>query len=196
MKTSLRLIGGEKIKSPNSNKTRPTTLMAREAIFNILSSEVEDSNWLDLFSGSGSVSCEAYNHGAKKIVAVEKDKTNAELCKKNLFSLKDASIRRNDIEIICKDVFSWLKLCRNKKLLVEETNNHNNQFDFIYIDPPYKESYFELLLNQLFLSDFIKENTLIIYEHSKLKEIKNSPLWQISDIRLYGQTKLTFLIKV
>ena len=196
MKTSLRLIGGEKIKSPNSNKTRPTTLMAREAIFNILSSEVEDSNWLDLFSGSGSVSCEAYNHGAKKIVAVEKDKTNAELCKKNLFSLKDASIRKNDIQIICKDVFSWLKLCRNKKLLVEETNNHNNQFDFIYIDPPYKESYFELLLNQLFLSDFIKENTLIIYEHSKLKEIKNSPLWQISDIRLYGQTKLTFLIKV
>ena len=196
MKTSLRLIGGEKIKSPNSNKTRPTTLMAREAIFNILSSEVEDSNWLDLFSGSGSVSCEAYNHGAKKIVAVEKDRTNAELCKKNLFSLKDASIRKNDIEIICKDVFSWLKLCRNKKLLVEETNNQNDQFDFIYIDPPYKENYFELLLNQLFLSDFIKENTLIIYEHSKLNEIKNSPLWQISDIRLYGQTKLTFLIKV
>jgi len=36
----------------------------REAIFNILNNRVENSNWLDLFSGTGAISCEAYNHGA------------------------------------------------------------------------------------------------------------------------------------
>ena len=72
MKANLRLIGGKKLESPNNIFTRPTTLIVREAIFNILSSRVENSNWLDLFSGSGSISCEAYNHGAKKIVAIEK----------------------------------------------------------------------------------------------------------------------------
>jgi len=51
MKTNLRLIGGKKLQSPNNSYTRPTTLRVREAIFNILNNRVENSNWLDLFSG-------------------------------------------------------------------------------------------------------------------------------------------------
>ena len=47
MKTNLRLIGGQKLKSPNNSYTRPTTLRVREAIFNILNKRVENSNWLD-----------------------------------------------------------------------------------------------------------------------------------------------------
>ena len=61
MKTNLRLIGGKKLKSPSNIYTRPTTLRVREAIFNILNHRVENSNWLDLFSGTGAISCEAYN---------------------------------------------------------------------------------------------------------------------------------------
>ena len=62
MKKKLRLIGGQRIESPNDFETRPTTLRVREAIFNILKKRVENSNWLDLFSGTGAISCEAYNH--------------------------------------------------------------------------------------------------------------------------------------
>ena len=62
MKTNLRLIGGKKLQSPNNSYTRPTTLRVREAIFNILNKRVENSNWLDLFSGTGAISCEAYNY--------------------------------------------------------------------------------------------------------------------------------------
>ena len=75
MKTNLRLIGGKKLQSPKNLNTRPTTLRVREAIFNILNNKVEDSNWLDLFSGTGSISCEAYNHGARKILLLKKTKT-------------------------------------------------------------------------------------------------------------------------
>ena len=74
MKTNLRLIGCKKLQSPNNSYTRPTTLRVREAIFNILKNRVENSNWLDLFSGTGAISCEAYNHGASKILAIEKNK--------------------------------------------------------------------------------------------------------------------------
>ena len=74
MKTNLRLIGGKGLKSPNNIYTRPTTLRVREAIFNILNYKVENSNWLDLFSGTGAISCEAYNHGASKILAIDKNK--------------------------------------------------------------------------------------------------------------------------
>ena len=192
MKTNLTLIGGKRIESPKSDKTRPTTLMVREAIFNILNKKVENSNWLDLFSGSGSISCEAYNHGAKKIVAVEKDRLTAQLCKKNLFSLNDSLSRENDINIICKDVFPWIKNHIGTKILEKE----NIEFDFIYIDPPYKKNFYKTLLNNLFKSNLLTNNTTVICEHSKNEGIKEDHLWRIEDIRLYGQTKLTFLVKI
>jgi len=93
MKTNLRLIGGKRIQSPNNNLTRPTTLRVREAIFNILSNRVENSNWLDLFSGTGAISCEAYNHGASKIIAIEKNKINSKVCLENLLSLENINSR-------------------------------------------------------------------------------------------------------
>ena len=192
MKTNLTLIGGKRIESPKSDKTRPTTLMVREAIFNILNKKVENSNWLDLFSGSGSISCEAYNHGAKKIVAVEKDRLTAQLCKKNLFSLNDSLSRENDINIICKDVFPWIKNHIGTKVLEKE----NIEFDFIYIDPPYKKNFYKTLLNNLFKSNLLTYNTTVLCEHSKNEGIKEDHLWRIEDIRLYGQTKLTFLVKI
>ena len=93
MKTNLRLIGGKKLQSPNNSYTRPTTLRVREAIFNILNNRVENSNWLDLFSGTGAISCEAYNHGASKILAIEKNKNNSiDICEHspNLYIKKNS----------------------------------------------------------------------------------------------------------
>ena len=109
MKTNLRLIGGKRLKSPNNIYTRPTTLRVREALFNILNNRVENSNWLDLFSGTGSISCEAYNHGARKIIAIEKNIVNSKICLENLHSLENIENRKNDIEVICKDVLKWTK---------------------------------------------------------------------------------------
>ena len=195
MKKSLTLIGGRRIESPKSDKTRPTTLMVRQAIFNILNKKVENSNWLDLFSGSGAISCEAFNHGAKKIVAVEKDRHTANLCKKNLFSLEDSQLREKDINIICKDVFPWIKNYIGTKIL-EKNNLENIKFDFIYIDPPYKSSFYKTLLKDLFKSYLLTKKTTVICEHSKNEEIKEDLLWKIKDERLYGQTKLTFLVKI
>ena len=195
MRTSLTLIGGKRIESPKSDKTRPTTLMVRQAIFNILSKKVENSNWLDLFSGSGAISCEALNHGAKKIVAVEKDRITAQLCKNNIFSLKDSNLREKDIKIICKDVLIWIKNYMGKNFL-EKNNLENIQFDYIYIDPPYKNNFYRILLKDLFKSNLITKKTTVICEHSKNLEIKEDQLWEIDDTRLYGQTKLTFLVKI
>ena len=195
MKKSLTLIGGGRIESPKSDKTRPTTLKVRQAIFNILNKKVENSNWLDLFSGSGAISCEAFNHGAKKIVAVEKDRITAELCKKNLFSLKGSQLREKDIKIICKDVLSLIKKNIGTEIL-EKNNLENTKFDFIYIDPPYKNNFYKTLLIDLFNSSLITKKTVVIIEHSKENIIKENDLWRIEDIRLYGQTQLTFLIKI
>ena len=195
MKTHLRLIGGRRLESSNNNDTRPTTLMVREAIFNILKNNVNNSNWLDLFSGTGAISCEAYNHGAKKIVAIEKNKNNSKICLKNLYSLQNVANRKNDIEVICKDVLIWTK--PNTDRNISSANDFNKiKFDFIYLDPPYRANYHELVLNQIFNCNFIKKGTIVICEHSRNLDINKNFLWNIYDKRTYGQSKLTFLIHI
>ena len=196
MKTNLRLIGGKKLKSPNNFYTRPTTLRVREAIFNILNNRIEDSNWLDLFSGTGSISCEAYNHGARKIIAIEKNKINSKICLENLLSLEDVGNRKNDIEVICKDVLNWTKPNYERNLSSKIIDFNKLKFDFVYLDPPYDVNFHELVLKQIFKCNFLKKQSTVICEHSPDVYIKKSSIWETIDVRDYGQSRLTFLINV
>jgi len=196
MKTNLRLIGGKRLLSPNNIYTRPTTLRVREAVFNILNNKVENSNWLDLFSGTGAISCEAYNHGARKIIAIEKNKNNSKICLKNLLSLQDIDNRKNDIDVITKNVLKWTRPNYERNLSSKILDLNKLKFDFVYLDPPYDEDFHELVLNQLFNCNFLKKDSTVICEHSPKLFIKKSTLWETIDIRNYGQSNLTFLINV
>ena len=196
MKTNLRLIGGKRLLSPNNLYTRPTTLRVREAIFNILNNKVVNSNWLDLFSGTGAISCEAYNHGAKKIIAVEKNKSTSKICLKNLLSLQDVESRKNDIDVICKDVLNWTKPSYDRNLSSKNMDINILKFDFVYLDPPYDVNFHELVLNQIFNCNFLKKDSIVICEHSPNLHIKKNNLWETIDVRDYGQSRLTFLIDV
>ena len=196
MKTNLRLIGGKRLESPKNIYTRPTTLRVREAIFNILRNRVENSNWLDLFSGTGSISCEAYNHGAKKIVAIEKNKNNSKICLKNLLSLHNIESRKKDIDVICNDVLIWTKPNHERNSLSKNNDLNKLKFDFIYLDPPYGANYHEFVLDQIFNCNFLKKDSIVICEHSPELVIKKSNLWETIDVRDYGQSRLTFLIYV
>jgi len=196
MKTNLRLIGGKKLQSPNNIYTRPTTLRVREAIFNILSNKVENSNWLDLFSGTGAISCEAYNHGAKKIIAIEKNIYNSKICLRNLLSLQDIDNRKNDIDVICKDVVSWTKPNYERKLSSKIIDLNKLKFDFVYLDPPYDSNFHELVLNQIFNCNFLNKDSIVICEHSPNLNLKEGTLWETIDVRDYGKSRLTFLINI
>ena len=196
MKTKLKLIGGKIIESPKNSYTRPTTLRVREAIFNILRNRVENSNWLDLFSGTGAISCEAYNHGAKKIVAIEKNKNNSKICLKNLLSLHNIESRKKDIDVICNDVLIWTKPNHERNSLSKNNDLNKLKFDFIYLDPPYGANYHEFVLDQIFNCNFLKKDSIVICEHSPELVIKKSNLWETIDVRDYGQSRLTFLIYV
>jgi len=196
MKTNLRLIGGKRLQSPNNIYTRPTTLRVREALFNILNNKVENCNWLDLFSGTGAISCEAYNHGARKIIAIEKNKSNSKICLKNLLSIQDIDNRKNDIDVICKDVLTWTKPNYERNLSSKIMDLNKLKFDFIYLDPPYNENFHELVLSQIFNCNFLKKDSTVICEHSPNLFIKKSTLWETIDVRNYGQSRLTFLINV
>src|SRR5512140_1303298 len=65
---SLRVISGKargrKLKSVPGDTTRPITDRVKESLFNILAGDVVDSNWWDLFAGTGAVGIEALSRGA------------------------------------------------------------------------------------------------------------------------------------
>ena len=55
---------GTKLKSIDSDKTRPTLDRVKESLFNILQ-DWEEAEVLDLFAGSGALGIEALSRGAK-----------------------------------------------------------------------------------------------------------------------------------
>ena len=64
---------GRKIVAPAKLPVRPTTDMAKEALFNILNNQYyfDDISVLDLFSGTGNISYEFASRGTEDITAVD-----------------------------------------------------------------------------------------------------------------------------
>ena len=115
MKGKLKLISGKRIESPFSKTTRPTTSKVREAIINILWNKLEEASWLDLCSGSGVMACEALQKGAKRILAIEKQRETAKICKKNLIDVSKTLNHQFHIQVICKEMISFLKKGQKNK---------------------------------------------------------------------------------
>jgi 16S rRNA G966 N2-methylase RsmD len=66
---------GKRITAPKRLPVRPTTDMAKEALFNILNNNYyfEKISVLDLFSGTGNISFEFASRGCDQIIAVDAD---------------------------------------------------------------------------------------------------------------------------
>ena len=59
---------GTKLYTLEGLNTRPTLDRVKESIFNIISNYIEDSEVLDLFSGSGAIGLEFASRGAKNVI--------------------------------------------------------------------------------------------------------------------------------
>ncbi len=195
MKGNLKLISGKRIRSPFNNKTRPTTSRVREALINILGKSLEGASWLDLCSGSGVMACEALFQGVKRVLAIEHQKQTAFICKSNLTDISKQFDDQMNIEVICKDVISFLKKGpkNNKIKFVRDFPQNDHQFDFIFLDPPYESVIYKDCLEILLFQNWIKRTSTLICECSsnRIPPIHNG--WIINKKKVYGNTTLIFL---
>ena len=101
----MRIIAG-KLKGttlfPSKNKdTRPLKDLVRESIFNLLthsntiSLQLEDSNILDLYAGTGSFGLECLSRNAKYVSFVENKNEAIEILEKNIEKLKVKKKNKN-----------------------------------------------------------------------------------------------------
>src|SRR3954466_1058521 len=87
----MRVIAGKyrsrTLKSLKGSALRPTSDRLRETLFNVLAHRVADSQFLDVFAGTGAVGIEALSRGAAAAVFIENHAPAAALIRRNLESL-------------------------------------------------------------------------------------------------------------
>ena len=136
---------GRKVIAPDENITRPTLSKVRMGVFNTLFSligDFEGKSFLDIFGGSGIMGLEALSRGFERVKVFEKNPKVAQILKKNYETL---------------GLKPDLKIGDSLKLLKQNLDD----FDVIYIDPPYKSGIYEEIISM------IDRDALIIAEHSE-----------------------------
>ena len=174
---------GKKILEPKDLNTRPLKDLTKESIFNIIQHSnkfkinFENSEILDLFSGTGSFGIECISRGAKFVTFVENYKEILPILKKNLANLKLVS----NYSIIEKNIFDNFNLKEFEK-----------QFDIIFLDPPYKEKNLKDVLSYLIDEKILKLGGIIIIHRHK-KQIDTLPNQiKILEEKRYGISKILF----
>ncbi len=184
----MRIIGGnlkgKKILLPKDNTTRPLRDLVKESIFNLLSHssklnfDIQDSNIIDLFSGSGSFGLECISRGAKDVIFVENYKNALEILKKNISNLN----ANNLVKIIEKNCFDY----------INSLNPLNNEYDLIFLDPPFKEKKISSLIEIIKKKKILKKNGIIILHRHKNDNFEIHDKLNILDERHYGISKIIF----
>jgi len=173
---------GRKLKDVPGDTTRPVTDMVKQALFNILAGDVQESNWWDLFGGTGAIGIEALSRGAAFVRFSELNRLPIETIKANLETTGLAS----KAEIRRGDAFAMLSASPDRA------------FDYVYIAPPqYKEMWSRALLaldeNPGWLND--EGAWVIVQIHPREYQALDLKNLEQFDERKYGSTLLVFYEK-
>ena len=173
---------GRILKSVEGDTTRPITDRTKEALFNIIGSDIVQSSFLDCFAGTGSVGIEALSRGSSFARFIDQNPKAIHVIRENL----KATGLIEKAEVLRMDAFAAL------------TRQPDRRFDYIYVAPP---QYHELWSKMLILldnhMDWLSDDGWIIvqihpveYEDlTKSHQIKNIAQF---DLRKYGSTLLIF----
>ena len=71
-------------KNSSAKRLRPTSAKVREALFDILRNRIENSSFVDLYAGTGTVGLEALSRGAGRAFFIEPDEMNVKAMKKSM----------------------------------------------------------------------------------------------------------------
>ena len=169
------IFGGRRFNPPSKIPARPTTEVAKEGLFNILSNtiDMEGIKTLDIFGGTGSISYELASHGAADLTLVERDLTSIDFIKK---TAKELGIE-NIMHIIRADVFKFLKQC-------------TDQYNFIFAGPPYALQNIDDLPLLIFEKNMLLPNGIFVLEHTPRNDYQKHPHFQ--RMKNYGTTVFTF----
>ena len=168
---------GRKLYDVKGPGTRPITDRAKSALFSILSYDVRDARFLDLFAGTGQVGIEALSRGAERAIFVEYGHEAIRTIYANLRVTRLEE--RASVERV--DVFRFL-------------SGKAQPFDYIYVAPPqYRQLWIKTLHQIDNVSAWLTDDGWVI---AQINPVEYQPLelvnLQLFDQRTYGGVMLCF----
>jgi 16S rRNA (guanine(966)-N(2))-methyltransferase RsmD len=174
---------GHKLKAPKSIDVRPTEDRIKESLFNILNHIDGESIILDGFAGSGSIGIEFLSRGAKLCYFIDSSPDSIASVKENLNHTK---LVEQSIVLKSDTIFA-----------IKSLGQKNITFDYIYLDPPFRQpDLIDKLLREIALNKILDNKGMIIIEHEKeLKLEEKLYEYEQIDYRKYGSKSLSFYKK-
>ena len=172
---------GKSINFLKNKNTRPLKDSVKESIFNILNhsnlikTDIQNANILDLYSGVGSFGIESLSRNAKRVTFIEKDINASNILKENLKKLS---------------IFQKSKIFTDK--IENVLSRLEEKFNIFFLDPPFAdENYFfnlELIKNR----KIFEENHIVIIHREKRSKENFGNILHIIETKQYGRSKIFF----
>ena len=172
----IRIISGQfrgrKLPVKDVQGLRPTTDRIKETVFNWLMQDTRDTKVLDCFAGSGGLGFEALSRFALSARFLEMDKLAANQLQTNIDTLK-----LTNAEVICTD-----------SLLYLSNNTQQQQFNLVFIDPPFRQGLAQKCCDLLTENDWLSKNALIYVEvESEMSALQTPSNWLLLKEKAAGQ---------
>ncbi|MBE7178304.1 MAG: RsmD family RNA methyltransferase [Mucilaginibacter polytrichastri] len=174
----MRIIGGRlkglRLSPPRNLPVRPTTDLAKEALFNILNNqiELEGLRVLDLFTGTGNMAFEFASREAASVMAIDRSEAGV-----RYISATAKQHGLDQLKAQKADVFAFLKRPQEK-------------YDLIFADPPYDLDRIPEIPVLVFQQNLLDKNGMLIVEHQAMQNLSAHP--NFKEQRRYGHSAFSF----
>jgi 16S rRNA (guanine966-N2)-methyltransferase len=155
--------------APKGDIVRPTSDRVREAIFNALESRggVEGKSVLDLFAGTGALGIEALSRGAASATFVERDRSVADVIRRNLGGLGLQG------HVVVAEAVAFA--------------TRGGHVDIAFVDPPYEFAAWSELLAAL-------DADVVVLESDRELDVGSG--WEVVRVKRYGGTVVTLAHRI
>ena len=172
---------GKSINFLKNKNTRPLKDSVKESIFNILNhsnlikTDIQNSNILDLFSGVGSFGIESLSRNAKRVTFIEKDINASNILKENLKKLS---------------IFQKSKIFTDK--IENVLSRLEEKFNIFFLDPPFADENYFLNLELIKNRKIFEENHIVIIHREKRSKENFGNILHIVETKQYARSKIFF----
>lgn len=173
--------GGLRLKTVDSDKTRPTTDKVKESIFNMIGPYFTGGQALDVYAGSGGLAIEAVSRGMESAILIDVNKTAIDTINHNIEVTKSVE----KFKVLQGDSRRLFSLIKNPSSLV-------------FIDPPYAKQTIVSDIELLMERNLIDDGGIIVCETSKDTVLPDIICKNVILVRTqsYGSTTNVYIYKL
>ncbi|MDO4670678.1 MAG: 16S rRNA (guanine(966)-N(2))-methyltransferase RsmD [Aerococcus sp.] len=144
--------GGIPLKAVPGKTTRPTTDKIKEAMFNLIGQYLSGGAVLDFYAGSGALGIEALSRGGDVVYGFERDRKAI------------ATIEQNVDKVHATARYHLFKGDNQKRLKQLRMDEPDLQFQWVFLDPPYKAQRLVPLLEEFQAENWLDEEVIVVCE--------------------------------